>query len=140
MNTTHAPSIITTESWEDRALCCGPQAYLWDDTLEGAHETPKARQARHAMAIMLCLDCPARQFCASTITPEDTGVRDGRLLVPRSSKRMMITAGQPCVTCSTPMMPCRSNGLPPGYRRHQAHGECRACVRRKIATSKRNTP
>ena len=94
------------ESWELQVHCRGPLAYLWDHSLDGERESPQARRARHRKAQAVCATCPALQACAAAVTPQDAGVRAGRLLGDN-----------------------RCTARRPGTPRHAAHGRCHSCFK-----------
>jgi len=111
------PELGGVESWELQAHCRGPLAYLWDDHLDGEFESPQARRARHAKATAVCATCPAMQACAAAVTPQDAGVRAGRLL-----------GADQCTDCGFPMTRHQTPRRP-GTRRHAAHGRCHSCFK-----------
>ncbi len=114
----HLLATLTAESWEVQAHCRGPRAWWWDDHLDGAHsETPEERRARHRRAIEVCATCPALQACAAAVTPQDAGVRAGKLL-----------GTDQCSDCGCPMTR-RHARRQPGTRRHAAHGRCHSCFK-----------
>ena len=118
----HLLATLTAESWEVEAHCRGPMAWWWDDHLDGAHsETPQERRARHRRAQAVCATCPALQACAAAVTPQDSGVRAGRLL-----------GTDQCSDCGCPMT---RNHTPQqlGHRRHAAHGRCHSCFKHSRA-------
>jgi len=118
----HLLATLTAEPWEVEAHCRGPRAWWWDDHLDGAHsETPQERRARHRRAQAVCATCPAFQACAAAVTPQDAGVRAGKLL-----------GTDQCSDCGCPMT---RNHTPqqPGTRRHAAHGRCQSCFKHSRA-------
>lgn len=55
-----------------------PEPQLWDSTLPG--ESDVDRTNRHAKALAVCAGCDAIEWCESTISEGDDGVRAGRIL------------------------------------------------------------